>query len=113
MVHTTKMRYKSRPWTETVDLCLQRYVSQMRLTIFFPMPLCNIIEDFAREALTDTTIRDAVKNWCESEIDVQADNSMVIEQKKKRRDAVIMRFGHILHWDVGKVTNMSELFKGR
>ena len=45
------------------------------------------------EALTDETIRTAVRVWCRGD-----------------RSQVKMRYGHISYWDVHRVTDMSSLF---
>merc|ERR1712216_796401 len=50
------------------------------------------------EALTNETIRDAVKKWCKGGSD---------------REAVVARFGEIGAWDVRPVTSFRKLFFGQ
>lgn len=43
--------------------------------------------------LTNSTIREAVKLWCQN-----------------KRDNVILQYGHISYWDTSHVTDMNSLF---
>ena len=79
-----------------VDLCLQRFCG-LHTNKNLCGPLRKIIYSYyVYESLTDETIFNAVARWCKE--------SLVTKEE------VAMRYGHISHWDVHKVTNMVELF---
>jgi surface protein len=57
-----------------------------------PVELRAIAKSYLSESITDDNIADAVNQWM------------------NEREVALVRYGHISHWDTGKVTNMSFLF---
>ena len=81
-----------------LDLCIQRYFA-IHINKHLPGPLRKIIQAYvAYEVLNNTTIRKAIIIWC--------------SKGNKLQEYVVMTYGHISYWDVGDVTDMSELFYG-
>ena len=59
-----------------------------------PLDLCREIRHMLWQPLTDSTIHEAARQWCDKYIQREA----------------CERFGLIEHWDVSQVTNMNNLF---
>jgi hypothetical protein len=72
-------------------LCLLSGTDKLDQCVF-PYGIRQLIKDFLVEALDDTSIRVAVKLWCEN------------------RELATTRYGHISLWDTHHVTDMNRLF---
>ena len=88
--------------TETVDSLIAKALAMaLPTSVSVELHLSDgtlVVAYPKKAALTDDTIRDAVSN---------------LRKGEESKLAVLREFGMIALWDVSKVTNMSNLFKGR
>ena len=83
-------------FSQTLELCLVRQ-------FLLPVELRKIIKQYFAVSLTNETIHEAVRIYC--------DAYRIRERtRKKVRRPVLMRYGPIQEWDTSNVTNMYGLF---
>ena len=97
----------STAWKRFVDLCILRYESEQLFSRHVPAVIRDVIKSYiGYEALSNDNLRKSARIWCGSE-DYDEEHKDSYSRGKRK---LLMRYGHISHWNVSQVTDMKNVF---